>query len=191
MRIDDSKKIAKTLVSFANTDGGRLLIGVKDNGSVFGCSVEEERHMIEAASEMYCDPPVSFHIQPWKVDFMNVLEVVVEPSDIRPHFAINENDKRRAYIRQDDKNIVANGVQLKVWEHDRDRVYGNFEYDEEKEKLFERFKTRETLGFRAVSRITKLNPKQTEELLAQLIKWDVVEMHVDQGRYSFKLRSAS
>jgi predicted HTH transcriptional regulator len=27
--INDSKKIAKSLVAFANTDGGRLLIGVK------------------------------------------------------------------------------------------------------------------------------------------------------------------
>jgi predicted HTH transcriptional regulator len=30
--INDSKKIAKSLVAFANTDGGRLLIGIKDNG---------------------------------------------------------------------------------------------------------------------------------------------------------------
>jgi len=30
--ISDSKKIARSLVAFANTDGGRLLVGVKDNG---------------------------------------------------------------------------------------------------------------------------------------------------------------
>ena len=30
--ISDARKIAKTLSAFANTDGGRLLIGVKDNG---------------------------------------------------------------------------------------------------------------------------------------------------------------
>ncbi|WP_302323539.1 helix-turn-helix domain-containing protein, partial [Bacteroides caecimuris] len=28
--ISDARKIAKTLSAFANTDGGRLLIGVKD-----------------------------------------------------------------------------------------------------------------------------------------------------------------
>ena len=31
--VSDSKKIARTLSAFANTDGGRLLIGVKDNGN--------------------------------------------------------------------------------------------------------------------------------------------------------------
>ena len=40
LRIDDSRKIAKTLVAFANTDGGRLLIGVKDNGTIAGVNVE-------------------------------------------------------------------------------------------------------------------------------------------------------
>ena len=52
-RIDDSKKIARTLAAFANTDGGRLLIGVKDNGKITGIDPNEEIHMIVAAAEMY------------------------------------------------------------------------------------------------------------------------------------------
>lgn len=35
--VSDSKKIARTLSAFANTDGGRLLIGVKDNGEYLRC----------------------------------------------------------------------------------------------------------------------------------------------------------
>ena len=34
--ISDARKIAKTLSAFANTDGGKLLIGVKDNGKIAG-----------------------------------------------------------------------------------------------------------------------------------------------------------
>ena len=32
--VSDSRKIARTLTAFANSDGGILLIGVRDNGSV-------------------------------------------------------------------------------------------------------------------------------------------------------------
>lgn len=43
--VSDSKKIARTLSAFANTDGGRLLIGVKDNGAISGVRSEEEYYM--------------------------------------------------------------------------------------------------------------------------------------------------
>ena len=45
--ITDSKKIAKSLSAFANTDGGSLLIGVKDNGKIAGANIDEEYYMIE------------------------------------------------------------------------------------------------------------------------------------------------
>ena len=43
--ISDARKIAKTLSAFSNTDGGRLLIGVKDNGKIAGVRSDEEQYM--------------------------------------------------------------------------------------------------------------------------------------------------
>ena len=56
--ITDSKKIARTLSAFSNSDGGKLLIGVKDNGNIAGIQSEEELHMIIGAADIYCSPPV-------------------------------------------------------------------------------------------------------------------------------------
>ena len=58
--ISDARKIAKTLSAFANTDGGKLLIGVKDNGKIAGVRSDEEQYMIEAAAGLYCSPEVSY-----------------------------------------------------------------------------------------------------------------------------------
>ena len=33
LRVDDPHKIAKTIAAFANSEGGRLLIGVRDSGA--------------------------------------------------------------------------------------------------------------------------------------------------------------
>ena len=57
--ISDARKIAKSLSAFSNTDGGRLLIGVKDNGKIAGVRSEEEIYMIEAAAKLYCQPQVN------------------------------------------------------------------------------------------------------------------------------------
>ena len=73
--VSDSKKIARTLSAFANTDGGRLLIGVKDNGAISGVRSEEEYYMIEAASKMYTHPEVPFTAKRWDVNGKAVLEV--------------------------------------------------------------------------------------------------------------------
>ncbi|MBQ3990536.1 MAG: ATP-binding protein, partial [Bacteroidales bacterium] len=58
--ISDSGKIARSLAAYANTDGGSLLIGVRDNGSIAGVSSEEECYMIETAAMLYTYPVVEY-----------------------------------------------------------------------------------------------------------------------------------
>ena len=43
--ISDARKIARSISAFANTGGGRLLVGVKDNGKIAGIRSEEEIHV--------------------------------------------------------------------------------------------------------------------------------------------------
>ncbi len=77
--INDSKKIAKSLVAFANTDGGRLLIGVKDNGKIAGISTDEEFYMVEAAAKIYSNPPIDFSTKQWQIEGKTVLEITIDP----------------------------------------------------------------------------------------------------------------
>jgi hypothetical protein len=72
--ISDARKIAKTLSAFANTDGGKLLIGVKDNGKIAGVRSDEEQYMIEAAAELYCSPEVNYIMQTYLVEGRSVRE---------------------------------------------------------------------------------------------------------------------
>ena len=124
--------------------------------------------------------------QIWWVNYIQVLEIVVEPSRMRPHFAQDEEGEWTAYIRQADKNIKANGVTLKVWEHQEDKWTHNFEYDEHKERLFNTFKEKPELGFTRISKLTGLDRFQTEDMLAQLIVWKVVEMRLNEKGCAFR-----
>lgn len=190
MRIDNSRKIAKTLVAFANASGGRLLIGVKDNGSVVGVNVDEEIHMIDAAANMYSDPPVEYKAQIWQHEYKKVLEITVLPSDTRPHLAEIEKDVWECFTRIEDKIMKANGVQQKVWRNERKTHQGEFEYDKEKEKLFKYLNRRGSASFVTVSKITKLNFPLTEELLSNLISWGVLEMKYDKNKYVYAIKDS-
>ncbi|HKJ41014.1 MAG TPA: ATP-binding protein, partial [Sunxiuqinia sp.] len=91
--ISDARKIAKSLVAFANTNGGRLLIGVKDNGNIAGVRSEEEYYMVESAAKIYSKPEIDFSTRQHLVDKKTVLEVHIERSEKRPHFAKNDEGK--------------------------------------------------------------------------------------------------
>ena len=88
--ISDARKIAKTLSAFSNTDGGRLLIGVKDNGKIAGVRSDEEQYMIEAAARLYCRPEVSYSMQTYQVEGRSVLLVQIDESDRKPVYAKDE-----------------------------------------------------------------------------------------------------
>ena len=50
-KITDACKLSKSVSAFANTDGGRLLIGVRDDGHLSGVRSEEEMYMMPSAAK--------------------------------------------------------------------------------------------------------------------------------------------
>ena len=58
-KVQDAVKLARSVSAFANTDGGRLLIGVRDDGHLSGVRSEEEIFMMHQAAWKYCQPPSS------------------------------------------------------------------------------------------------------------------------------------
>ncbi len=113
--VTDSKKIARTLSAFANTDGGTLLIGVKDNRNITGIRSDEEYYMIEAAATMYCKPEMPFEAREWNIDGKVVLEIIVDSLPGKPYTAPDKNDDYKAYIRIEDENILAPEVLVLAW----------------------------------------------------------------------------
>lgn len=113
--VSDSRKIARTFSAFANTDGGTLLIGVKDNGAIAGVRTEEEYYMIEAAANMYCKPEPEIITKVWNEEGKKVLEVIVPKNAENITYAVDREGKWFAYIRENDNNRLANTVLLKLW----------------------------------------------------------------------------
>ena len=126
--INEAKKIAKSLVAFANTEGGKLLIGVKDNGKIAGIRTEEEYFMLDAAATLYCKPNVTFSIKKWNIEGRTILEADIPPVKVKPCMALNEDGKWRAYIRVNDKNMQVNSnsdqsMEMKIRKKEYSEIY--------------------------------------------------------------------
>lgn len=181
-RVDDARKIAKTLVAFANTDGGRLLIGVKDNGAISGVRSDEEYHVIEAASQLYTKPEVAFTATAHDVHGKQVLEIEVTPSEVRPHYAIDAEKKEIAYFRKDDENHPANGVILEFWKMARDGSKSDIlqSYGDQHRILYELLDSGERVTISKFIRKAGISPTEARTVLATFLRWELLDYDIDQ-----------
>ncbi|MCF6170916.1 MAG: ATP-binding protein [Bacteroidales bacterium] len=183
--ISDAAKIARSLVAFANTDGGKLLIGVKDNGVIAGVRSEEEKFMLENAAKRYCQPEVSFTAKAWVVDGKQVLEVDIPVSPAAPHRAPDHNGNYKAFIRVHDQNLLANGVLMKVWKKRRPGLNVRFVYSQPEQRLLGSLNDNGRITLSETRKITGLSKFKAEQLLSDLIILGVLEMRTTESETIF------
>ncbi len=114
--ISDARKIARSISAFANNGGGRLLIGVKDNGVIAGVRNEEDAYVVELAASRYCRPEQSVQFRAYKVDGTAIVIVAdIAAATARPVLAGEPDGSWRAYYRVADENIAAHPLMVRAW----------------------------------------------------------------------------
>lgn len=186
--ISDARKIAKTLSAFANTTGGRLLIGVKDNGKIAGVRSDEEQYMIEAAAQLYCRPEIDFSMQTYKVEGRSILVVHINENEQKPVYAKDETGRYLAYIRIKDENILATPVHLRVWQQSVSPQGELIEYTEREQLLLDLLEENDQLSLNRYCRLAHLSRRSAEHLLAKFVRYDIVEPVFEGHKFHFKLK---
>lgn len=186
--ISDARKIAKTLSAFANTDGGRLLIGVKDNGKIAGVRSDEEQYMIEAAAQMYCQPEVDYTMQTFHAEGRSVLVVQIEQSPQKPVYAKDETGKLLAYLRIKDENILATPVHLRVWQQSGSPRGELITYTEREQLLLDLLEENDSLSLNRYCKLAHLSRRAAEHLLAKFIRFEIVEPVFEGHKFHFRLK---
>ena len=185
--ISDSKKIARTLAAFANTKGGRLLIGVKDNGTIAGVRSIEEFHMLEAAAQMYCKPPIPFDAKEWNIEGKSVLEITIPKRSGEAHKAPNHDGNYMVFIRVYDQNLLANSVLLKVWRKKEEKIEIKIEYKEAEKTLLNYLKDHEKITLSKFSRLAIIPKFKAEKILVDFIVLDIIEIVFTEKQTYYKL----
>lgn len=185
--INDSKKIARSLVAFANTDGGRLLIGVKDNGRIAGISSDEEYYMVDAAAKIYSRPAVPFTVRQHVAEGKTVLEIVVEPSEKKPHCAQDDQGKWLAYFRLDDENRLANKIMLEVWRRKFSPKGLLITYSEEEKCLLDWLECEPFISVSKFARLSHISLRKAEQIIINFLVIDILRFDFSNTNITYRL----
>jgi hypothetical protein len=186
--ISDARKIARTFSAFSNTDGGRLLVGVKDNGRITGIRSDEEYYMVEAAASLYCKPEARFDTRNLKTEGKSVLEVYIPPVKQKPLYARDEKNRWMAYVRVADENILAHIVQLRIWNEEplsRGRL---LKFTRKEQILLATLENRPGRSLSEIKKDTGFKRNELVPLMTKLVLFDVVEMTHGGGNTGFSLK---
>ena len=185
--ITDSKKIARSLVAFANTDGGRLLIGVKDNGRIAGVRSDEEFYMVEAAAKIYSQPAIEFTTKQHLIEGKIVLEILIEPSQEKPHFAKDDEGKWWAYFRKDDENRLANKIMIEVWKLQKRPEGILINYSDAEKCLLDYLENNEKISVSKFARVAHLTFKKAEQVIILFRTLNILKDCVGENRIEYSI----
>ncbi|WP_235942021.1 AlbA family DNA-binding domain-containing protein [Pontibacter fetidus] len=175
-RVTQPEKIARTLVSFANTRGGVILIGVKDNGFICGVDPEEEKHTLHLAATFYCDPPVTLTYQELEADHHTVLKVTIPESPHKPHFAKVKEDDWRGYVRVKDTSVQTSKMVNKVLQHEQPQ-YERIPLDRHENAALELLQTQPRLTLKQYMKAANLSERRAYRILVKLVLHGYLRLH--------------
>lgn len=129
------EKIVREFIAFANTQGGTLLIGVDDDGSVPGVKYpDEEIHVIAQALQRYCKPALVYQESVLDISENRfVVRYDVSPSEKLHYLTVDK--ERETFVRVQDKSIKASVEMQEIIRRSKKKRDMHFTFGEAEKNL--------------------------------------------------------
>lgn len=174
--ITSAQKIAKALVAFANTKGGVLLVGIKDNGATAKINPEEEKYMLEMAAGLHCKPEVKIHFSVQEYLGRNILIAEVPQSRTKPHYTKGEDGKWWAYIRVHDQCLLASKVMLDVMRSDAVEEASKLTFGTAEKILLNYLEQNQRVTLPEFCKMANIGRWRAQKILVNLVRMGVVKV---------------
>ncbi len=170
-------KIVREVIALANTKGGYLLLGVDDDGTVSGHKyIEEEIYALDKAIKELIFPPVVYGTVKLAINQKKGVAVYEIPkSHIRPHYLL-ENNKKKAYIRVEDKSIQASREMWQILKKQQNETNIVFKYGRKEEMLVKALEEKQSITLSEYMRLAKIPVYLASRTLVKLVLANVLEV---------------
>jgi predicted HTH transcriptional regulator len=190
--VHSPRKIAKSMVAFANTTGGFILIGVDDDKRIVGIESEKEMmEVIENAATHHISAPISYHQYVVEYRGRDVLLVQVDESEQKPVYHISEElhpktlkkvQSRKVYVRRESHNISASKDVIAYMKYEKQPI--RFSYGENEQTLFRYLNSYHRITLKEFCKLVNISSARASAILITLVKAGVIQLH-NEGRNNY------
>lgn len=191
-RMPQPERLAREVIAFANADGGRLFLGVSDEGEIVGLRdvFEEEYGLVEALSR-HVEPRIETYIERVPITPKREVLVVEVPSSAhKPHFLISANgngETRSAFVRVGASSVAASREAVRLMRFERNPRDVRFEFGEKERVLMRYLDRHERITVDQFARLAAIPRRQASQTLVLLAKADLLRLHPDEAEDYFTL----
>ncbi len=178
LRVHRSERFSRVIASFANNNGGILLIGVDDFGIIQGCDEEREIGLLKDAAGYFCDPPVEIDVTSSTEMGKTVLVVRIAESTNKPHMIVRKDGTRKAYIRVDDKSMPV-GRKMEQVLRNEDFLQSDRKLDSKEQLLLDYLSENERVTAAEYRRLINIGERRARRILYKMMQEGWINFHED------------
>ncbi len=191
------QKILREVVAFVNTEGGKLCIGVADNGLIPGLKYPDEAiYMMEKAMEDYCKPAVTYKTYKVPIPYTNGCEVVVfdfEPHPKRPVYLLYKKNTRvgKAYVRIEDKSAQASKEMRMIMKARANEKDVLLQYGQHERTLLQYLGSHKRINLEQYANLVDISEQEASTILVNMTLANIIEVKPQEGGYDFFVHGRS
>jgi predicted HTH transcriptional regulator len=192
-KVPRAERIAKEVIALANTHGGRILLGVDDDGAILGVDdAGEEEFVLHRAVDAHVVPSVTYHTERIPIaGRRDVILVTVPESPDKPHHLVAEPEippgDGTAYVRVEEMSVEASPESLEMMREEATGAGVTFQFGDNESLLMRYLEDYGRVTVTQFARMADLPHQQASQTLLRLARANVLQLHADRGEDYFTL----
>lgn len=184
LKTNHPEKIVREMVAFANTDGGKLIVGIGDDKSIKGLKFpDEDEYILQKAIEKYIYPAIDYQLDRLIVEGeREVLIYDIQKSPFKPHYVDLDGivENRRAYVRVADRSVQASKEMKEILKGERKGLNIKFNYGEKEQILMKYLADNPSITVEIYASIANISRKVASRTLIVLVLANVIKVQPNE-----------
>ena len=187
------EKIVKELVAFANAEGGRLLLGVDDDGTASGVkSIDGELFLVEEAIRAFIRPQLQYTTNIVMInDKKGIAIISIERDQGKLFYVKDEKGKKygTAYIRKSDESLQASKEMREIIERRYKKKDMQFTFDEKVKTALKFCEEHRIITIADLASEAKISLYLASRILIRLVLANVLDIEAMAGDDHYFIKS--